>query len=169
MQVHMNHHASISWWIQAQEAAGYGFRLPAWRAALAGDIHLVDVGPHGRVDRRFLRPGAPPTLIILGDDGAWTPGPAGFPQARRLAAWTDGVLLHASGGEARHYELAVEMTRINRRCLMIETADARAGDWAALLEAEAARRAHGPRRPLNLAFIVTEAASPPHPQPGARP
>lgn len=153
----------VSALIQWHQAAGFGFRLPMYRAALAGDIRLLDATPGARVPRRYLQPGAPPTLVVLGDDGDEPTGPSGFPQAQRLLAWADALMLHSCGGEERHYEMVVEATRQSRRMLMIETSTNQREAWMALVEVEIARRIKSGRRLLSTLDIAVRPGMPAHP------
>ena len=153
----------ISALIEWQRTAGYGFRLAMYRAALAREIRLLDLTPGARVPRQYLQPGAPPTLVVLGDDGDEPTGPAGFPQTQRLLAWADALILHSCGGEEGHYQAAVVAARTARRALMIETGTARRNAWTATIQAELARRRGSGRKPLPVLDIQVRPGAPAHP------
>lgn len=149
--------------IDWQRQAGFAFRTPLCRAALAGEITLVDIEPSERVPRRLLAPNEPPTLIVLGDDGAAPTGPAGFAQVADLLAWTAAVLLHSAGGAIEHYQGAADSTPALRRVLLIETATARRLAWAGRIQAEINRRAVVGRRRMVVLEVRTRPGQPAHP------
>ena len=153
----------ISGLIQIQQATGFGFRLPMYRAALAGEIRLLDLTPGARVPRRYLQPGAPPTLVVLGDDGDEPTGPAGFPQAQRLLAWADALILHSCGGEEGHYQAAVTAARTARRALLVETGTDRRTAWIVAVQTELMRRRGSGRKPLPVLDIQIRPGMPAHP------
>ena len=149
--------------IRAQESAGYAFRNPIYRAALAGDLGaIVEVLPGGRVPREALWSDAA-TVAVIADDAGLSRGPADFPDAERLFAWARRVMIHAAGGEAFHYEWTVKAARIFRRVLMVETTTAAEPAWMALAERERDRREAEGREPFGLLLIQVPADKPPHP------
>jgi hypothetical protein len=120
--------------IARMEAAGAGWHVPLIRAAMAGDLRAVFLGPGTRAPRDMLDTTPPrrPLAVILGGDGSVPAAPAAFPQAARLLRWSRFVALHAAGGEAWHYSLIAEATVRFRRCLVVETTSAGLPDWLAL-------------------------------------
>lgn len=145
--------ATVSDFIAQQDAAGFGFRSPLHRAALAGDVQVVELLPRGRVPKVVLD-SSRPVIVVVGDDGLLSRGPDDFPQARRLAAWTVAVMLHAAGGEAAHYAAAVGWVRSYYRVLLVETATARADAWREVFNTEAARRDRASLPPLRGAQVI---------------
>ncbi|MBP0466212.1 hypothetical protein J5Y09_19960 [Roseomonas sp. PWR1] len=156
--------ARISAVIGWQEAAGYGFRNALYRAVLAGDLALVELLPRSRLPREALWSKAP-TVIVVGDDAGISSGPADFPDAGRLFPWAPRVMIHAAGGELRHYEWVVAAAQIFRRVLLIETTTAAEPAWMDLAERERDRRASEGLPPLGVLLIQVPEDLPPHPVP----
>ncbi|MBC4018723.1 hypothetical protein [Siccirubricoccus deserti] len=154
---------TISALMAIQGAAGFGFRNPIYRAALAGEILLHETPPGARVANRLLQPERGPLLVVLGDDGDFTPGPAGFPQARRLLAWAAVVILHSTGGQEHHYQLTAEATAAERRVLLIETATARHSAWAKVIVPEILRRRRAGLKQMRVVDIGIRPGEAPHP------
>lgn len=105
-------------------AANTPWLLPLIRAASAGKVSLAFVRRGAswceinQIERWVRRP----TIAIIGDDDDLSSGPTGFPCARRLARyWARAVLVHAAGGLAEHYELALAGAHTYRRVLLVET------------------------------------------------
>jgi hypothetical protein len=155
--------AVVSGLMTAQAAAGFGFRNPAYRGALAGDYRLIELQPGTRTPAPWLWRDAPNTLVIVGDDGGRSCGPQDFPQARRLMALAERIMLHAAGGEEAHYRLLAEAARLNHRVLLIETNTLAEAAWTALLQDEIARRVRGGLPQLAVLAITVPPNMPPHP------
>jgi len=160
--------ATLNWAIRTQEAHGFGFRNPLYRAALAGDLAgIIEVPPRGRLPRNVFWTEAT-TVAVIGDDAGLSSGPADFPDAARLFAWARRVMIHAAGGEAVHYEWLVQAARIHRRVLLVETTTAAEPAWMAFAECERDRREAEGREPFALLLIQVPANLPPHPVVGER-
>ena len=149
--------------IELQEACGYGFRNPIYRAALAGELGaVIEALPHSRVPREALWHKAP-TVAVIADDAGLSSGPSDFPDAERLFGWARRVMIHAAGGEAFHYEWVVEAARLFGRVVMVETTTAAEAAWMALAERERDRREAEGREPFGLLLIQVPSDKPPHP------
>lgn len=114
-------------------ATGAPHWLPLFRAVRAGLIELVT--PLRAAGWRFLREADAkrrPVLVLIGDDDNASTGPAGWNCACRLPWWARAAIVHGTGGEAAHYELAVAATLLHRRLVMVETNSAHIPDWTAL-------------------------------------
>lgn len=155
--------AQLSAIMQMQAASGFAFRNEVYRGALAGEYRIAEVMPGGRVPAPMLWPGAPPLVVIIGDDGGRSDGPGCFPQARRLIAWADRAMLHATGGTADHYALVAAAARAHPRVLLIETNTQAEAAWRALLEEEIARRDGVGRSQLAVLIIQVPPGRPAHP------
>ncbi len=141
---------------EIQIAGGAGFRVPLYRAAAAGIIQLCEV-PHGSalVPKKVLEHHARPLVIVIGDDDLGSPGPTGWPQARRLFRWARAAVVHGAAGKPEHYAAAVVIAGLAGRVLFVETNTQHAPAWL-----DMARAALPP--PAILA-ILTPPGAPPHP------
>jgi hypothetical protein len=153
----------VSALMAAQDAAGFGFRNVLYRGALAGEYRLTELLPHSRIPLKLLRPGNPPTVVVVGDDAGLSAGPHDFPQARRLLAWAQRCMIHATGGEEQHYRLVADAARGARRVLLVETFTAAEPAWLALVEDEQARRLKAGLPLLPTLLVQAPAHMPPHP------
>lgn len=108
--------------------------MPLLRAAMAGEIRFVMVCPAGRIPLRILdmERDRKPLLVGLNGDGGGPATPDAFPQAQRLMRWARCIVLHGAGGEAVHYQCAVEAARVVGRVLIAETTATVLPDWVAL-------------------------------------
>lgn len=140
--------------------AGAGHQVPLLRAAMAGALRFVLVAPGGRLPRQMLKDAQDPRplAVVLADDTEEPAGLAGYPQAARLLRWSGYTIVHGAGGEAWHYQFAVEAAAVHRRVLIVETATAHEDAWDRL-----ARRV-APRTP-GLRLKVPP-GRPPHPRLG---
>jgi hypothetical protein len=129
----------ISETIARLDALGEGWRAPYFRAARDGLIALMIAGQGQRIDKRLLADRRRPQLLVLADDHPAATGPSGWPQARKLVRWSSGVLLHASGGEARWSSMAVYLTGQVGRLLMVECELRHRAAWMALAKAQGRR------------------------------
>lgn len=154
---------TVSAIMRLQAARGFAHRNVAYRAALAGEIRLLDIppGPTPRLKPLLRQPG--PAVAIIGDDGGISSGPRDFPQARRLIDWSTHIMVHATGAEEDHYRLVVEAARNGGRVLMVETNTAAEAAWMALAEAEIERRKAKRRPGPAVLLIQVPAHMPPHP------
>ena len=106
-------------------------RVPLFRAL--GDARIVLAGvPRGagEISIGRLKRAQLPVLVLIEDDDHAASGPAGFPAAQRVLRWAHAVILHAAGGDAAHYEAAVEIAERHGRAVMIETSSDKAESWA---------------------------------------
>ncbi|WP_149541440.1 hypothetical protein [Siccirubricoccus phaeus] len=163
MHRHVTAPAAVSVLIEAQERLGYGFRNPLYRAALAGELRLIELLPGPRIPASMLKPTSRPQVIVIGDDGGEERGPAGFPKLRKLLEWAAVVVLHSCGGEEHHYDMAVEAATERRRVLFIETATGRREAWAQRIGAEINRRHRAHLRQLHVLDIQIAPGLPAHP------
>jgi hypothetical protein len=103
--------------------------LPAERDV----IDLVAIADPKTPWPRQMRHTAAPTVCLIGDDPG-TPGGMGGPDAwrcaRKLGAWARAVIVHGAGGEAAHYQAAVDAALLVNRVVFIETTSAHAKAWA---------------------------------------
>jgi hypothetical protein len=136
------------------EQAGQGFRIPILRAVFERRVSFVESARGGRIPAKVLQDQRP-HLILLGDDDGCSSGPAGWPQARKLLRWSRRVMLHAAGGEAEHYEVAVTATEQTGRLLLIETSMERMPDWLALVQEQ--------RPPVPTLVLRPRPGEPTHP------
>ena len=114
-------------------AAVEPFRLPLLRAAyVEGTVGFCQVmRDPGTMPAIALNPGGP-MVMVIGDDDLVSTGPAGFRDAQRFAEWADAAMVHAAGGEALHYQMAVDGALRMGRLLLVETSSAHASAWCDL-------------------------------------
>ena len=158
----INNPRAISGLMAAQAMAGYGFRNPIYRAALAGDAALVELMPGTRIPREVLWRDAP-TIIVANDDAGRSNGAGDFPDADRLMKWARRVMIHAMGGEAAHYQLAVDAARNHGRVLLIETRTAHEVAWEEMARREIVRREKQGAQPLRVLILRVPDHLPAHP------
>jgi hypothetical protein len=158
----INNPRAISGLMAAQAMAGYGFRNPIYRAALAGDAALVELMPGTRIPREVLWRDAP-TIIVANDDAGRSNGAGDFPDADRLMKWARRVMIHAMGGEAAHYQLAVDAARNHGRVLLIETRTAHEVAWEEMARQEIERREKQGAQPLRVLILRVHDHLPAHP------
>jgi hypothetical protein len=108
-------------------------RVPLFQAAAKGIIGLCDVPrgepfPHG-----LLKALSRPVVAVIGDDDYRSTGPSGFPAAKRFAYWAKASIVHATGGEVKHYEEAVNAAVLCFRLLLVETDAAHGVEWRRFL------------------------------------
>jgi hypothetical protein len=153
----------ISELMAAQARAGFGFRNPIYRALLAGDVFVVvELMPGARIPREVLWRNAP-TIIVAGDDAGRSNGPGDFPDADKLMNWARHVMIHATGGEAAHYQLAADAARENGRVLLIETRTTHEVAWEEMALQELERRDKQGARPLMVLLVQVPDHLPAHP------
>lgn len=76
-----------------------------------------------------------PAIALIGDDSGLDQGPAGWPIAERVVAWSRAVIIHASGAEIPHYESAIVAAKLVGRVCFIECSTATAQAWVRLVAA----------------------------------
>ena len=157
-----NNPRAISEIMAAQAMAGYGFRNPIYRAALAGDAVLVELMPGARIPREVLWRDAP-TIIVANDDAGRSNGAGDFPDADRLMKWARRVMIHAMGGEAAHYQLAADAARNHGRVLFVETRTAHEVAWEEMARQEIERRDKQGAEPLAVLLLRVPDHLPAHP------
>ena len=111
---------------------GEGFRTPLFRAARDRQLGLLMVTGGGLIPRRNLKATAPHVVLLCGDDPA-DPGPSGWPQATALIDWGVSAVIHATGGQAAHYEAIKVIALLHRRVLVIETEYRHHAAWLAMI------------------------------------
>jgi hypothetical protein len=123
--------AQMAEMIARLEQAGDTWHTPLIRAALRGEIAFTILSPGSRLPLRLLDPmrHPGPLVVVLGGDGIEAGGPGHFEQAARLIRWARFILLHGSGGDPTHYEIAVEAARHVRRVVIVETTADYLKDW----------------------------------------
>jgi hypothetical protein len=109
------------------------FVSPLARPAEQNLIDLVCIADPKTPWPKQMRHTAGPTVALIGDDPG-TPNGMGGPDAwrcaRKLGAWAQAAIIHGAGGEAAHYQAAVDAALLVQRVLFIETTSAHAKAWA---------------------------------------
>lgn len=127
--------ARVSEAIAGMRAARVTHAIPLFRALLADEIALAILQPGERLPLSVLDPTRfrKPLVILLGGDGGlgrpYNCGPEGWPQSRRFLRWARWTILHGTGGEAWHYEMAADAARHLGRALIAECATATLPAW----------------------------------------
>lgn len=125
--------ANVARAIAMMEAIGEQFRIPLFRAVPRGEIALTVLGtgqapPLSRLDRT----GFPGLVVLTDDDDTTRLGPDGWRYAARILRWARGVMLHGTGGQPEHYQMAVEGAQRCGRLVLVETCSTQIDAWAAL-------------------------------------
>ncbi len=116
------------------------WKLPLLRAARSGDVAYFELDRGAKLLPEEMAPIGKPAVVVIGDDDDMATGPAGWPGTRRLLRyWASGALIHAAGGEASHYEVAIGWAQQLRRVVIVETSSTYAEDWMATLPAQTAK------------------------------
>jgi hypothetical protein len=135
---HLDHADQLPAAIALAEQIGAGHRAHLLRARRAGRIALYEVFREtsastfkrlAAVTRRHA------TLVVVGGDDGRHDGPEAWPLAIRMIRWARAVVLHGSGAEVWHYELAIEGAELHRTALLIECEAAALGAWQELIVA----------------------------------
>lgn len=109
---------------------GEHFRIPLLREVGAGEIAFTVLSPGQAPPLSKLDATRLPSIIVLVDDDDVTRfGPGGWPHAARVMRWTRATVLHAAGGLAEHYDLAVHMAKASRRLVIVECGTATVDAW----------------------------------------
>lgn len=123
--------------------------VPLLQAAYRDEVSLAAV-PRGKATPlNALDRARAPAVVLVGDDVAdgHDPGPVGWPGLPRVLRWARFALINATGGCSVHYCAGVELARLHRKLLFVETGTSRSRDWLAMC-----RTAHVPAielRPVN--------------------
>ena len=105
------------------------WRLPLYRAVLAGEVALSSPGPDDmlpeadNLDR--------PLVVLLSEHNRDAVGPSGWPHAAGFVAWSrcGGCLIHAEAPSPKRYDYAVQQALKHGRFLIIETSADYAREW----------------------------------------
>ncbi|MDX5930507.1 hypothetical protein [Acidiphilium acidophilum] len=106
------------------------WRLPLYSAAMTGQVRLVEMMPDSPLPKALERPGKP-TVILIGDDAEQPLGPVGWRCVRRLRRTARCAIVHATGGERKHYATAVVAASMAGSLVLIETNSEHADAWRA--------------------------------------
>lgn len=74
-----------------------------------------------------------PIVVLVGDDDYRPAGPRTWACAAKLRTWAAFAIVHGTGAQRAHYDMAAEMAKRVRRLLLIETTSEAAQEWAAFL------------------------------------
>ena len=110
------------------------WRVELYRAVRDKMINLAGPGRDADAPRKLLEASPRPTVVLLGDDDYASTGPDGWMAFRCLGYWARAAMMHATGGDVASYQLAVGLTCIKRRLLLIETSSERAHEWGRALQ-----------------------------------
>jgi hypothetical protein len=109
-------------------------RVELLRAVRDGAINLIEIERKAEAPMRAMERSTRPVVILIGDDDYRSTGPTGWAAWRRLGYWSNGAMVHATGGDAKSYRLAIGLALMEPRFLLIETDSAHAHDWGAALQ-----------------------------------
>jgi hypothetical protein len=108
-------------------------RVELLRAVRDGSINFIEIGRQAAAPMRTIEQSLRPVVMLLGDDDYRSTGPSGWAAWQRLSYWARGAMVHATGGDAPSYRMAIGMALVTQRFLLIETASAHAHDWGRAL------------------------------------
>ena len=74
-----------------------------------------------------------PVILLLGDDDYQEAGPDTWACAAKAREWASFAVVHGTGAQRLHYEMAAELAMQVGRLLFVETTSAAAQQWAAFL------------------------------------
>lgn len=139
--------ADITRLLSQAEAAGAGHLAGILGPVIRGELDLIAPTrntlalPFKRVSRRGR-----PVVVILGDDDYCHAGPGTWACAGRIRAWASFAIVHGTGAQRAHYDMAAGVAQRVGRLLLIETTAAAAQDWAGFL--------HGRTRALRFMGLL---------------
>jgi hypothetical protein len=118
-------------------SGGYVGTAHLYRGLRDGRFALLPIGPDCSASRfkawaRLTR--NKPAIAMIGDDDGLDRGPAAWPRAARILRWARGIMLHGSGAEVAHYEVAIVAAQMLGRYCIIETTSALLPVWATLIK-----------------------------------
>lgn len=127
--------AEIARMIAQAELAGAGFLAGLLRPVMAGELSLI-VPMRDAVQPPFYRMAKKrrPIVTLVGDDDYATTGPGGWACADKLRAWAAFAIVHGTGAQLEHYDMAAAAARDVGRLLLIETTSTAAQEWAGFLQ-----------------------------------
>jgi hypothetical protein len=102
---------------------GLAGRVELLRSVRAGEVALIEIdrtaeAPLGELNRVTTRP----IVCLIGDDDYCSSGPSGWKAWPRLGdCWAKYGMIHAAGGDAATYRLAIDLAVLYRKFLLIET------------------------------------------------
>ena len=105
------------------------FKLPLVQALARGSVGIYDVPRGALCPADISEDRGKPIIACFGDDDYQATGPAGFPAAKRFSYWAKAAIVHATGGEAAHYQHVVDAALFCGRLLFIETDFVHAAAW----------------------------------------
>ena len=117
-------------------AHGQEHRVALLRAVRRGEVNLIEAMRAGIVPSRVLKDKSRPLVVLIGDDDYVTTGPTGWSTLPKLLRWANGAMVHASGGDAPSYEMAIGMALTRRRFLLVEASSERVREWGDALLAK---------------------------------
>ena len=115
------------------ETIGEQFRIPLLRA-LQHDLIALAVLSTGQAPplAKLDRTQRPAVVVLVDDDDATRLGPSGWHYAARVMRWARGALLHGTGGQPEHYDLAILAAQQVRHLVLVETSSSQLDAWRAL-------------------------------------
>lgn len=126
--------ADIARLLSQAEAAGAGHLAGILTPVIRGELDVIAPTrntlalPFKRVGRR-----GQPVVVIVGDDDYRPAGPSTWACAWRIRAWAAFAIVHGTGAQRAHYDMAAGVAQRVGRLLLIETTSAAAQDWAGFL------------------------------------
>lgn len=126
--------AEIARMIGQAETAGVGHLSGLLLPVMRSELNVV-VPSRDMVAPPLYRMGKKgrPVVALLGDDDYRPAGPGAWACAARLRSWAAFAIVHGTGAQRQHYDMAADKAKQVRRLLLIETTSAAAQDWAAFL------------------------------------
>jgi hypothetical protein len=158
----VNSRADLSRAIVLCEAADAPGTAHLLRALASGRIALLPLLPEESSTKfkQWIRlTKHRPAVVLIGDDDGFARGANGWAQSKRAVEWARSVMLHASGAELVHYELALLSAELSHRTLVVECDTATLPGWIELVRA-------APHRPNTL--LITPPEDEHHPEPVRR-
>jgi hypothetical protein len=108
------------------------WHAPIFQALLAGEITLCIPLPGQSLPIKLLDQIRHPVIVLICDDGPQWLGPNGWACAERAFRWARAGMLNGTGGDLRHYKLALEGAFQRRRFIIVDTSSGLLPAWQEL-------------------------------------
>ncbi len=115
--------------IAATNTAGFPGREALYRLVRQRRLLVMECTRDAVFSIKLLKAQTKPVVVLLGDDDYQTTGPSAWVSLPKLLRWAKRGVLHATGGDARTYEMAASLAMVCRRLILVETSSAAMAEW----------------------------------------